>query len=67
MKLVKEHRIVDRYGVSVIVLSAELFPLSSIRSFHFSYSKGYAESGRGPLRILAVDVLGEIAEVQADR
>ena len=64
MKLLREHRLIDVNGITVLVLSSELFPAHSVSSFYFTYNENLKH--RGPLKIVAVDSLGERHEINPE-
>ena len=60
MKLLKEYWLVDAHGVRALVISSD-FSEAHLRQMYYAYNVIY--DNRGPLRIVAVDVLGGQHEV----
>jgi hypothetical protein len=67
VKLIQEYWLVDRHGVRALVISADFsdFSVLFLRQMHYAYSIVY--ENRAPLRIVAIDVLGEQHEVQLEQ
>jgi len=63
MKLLKEYWLVDSAGVRALVISSD-FSEAHLRQMYYAYSVIY--DNRGPLKIVAVDVLGGQCEIQLD-
>lgn len=63
MKLIQEYWLIDVTGTRALIISSD-FSESHLRQMHYAYSVIYED--RAPLRLVAVDVLGEQHEVQLE-